>query len=196
VAKLCYNNQGLAHKFLLATGLFLVSLAVGAVVAPYVSDFVLGELGHLLKPVGGLIPLVLFPVIFLNNAIKTLAVIVFGLLLGVPPFLFTGLNGFVIGVLVRVLAPTTGYGVIAAGLAPHGMIEIPSLLLGTALGFSVGEESLKWLTGRKSQVRLELRRSFRIYLRWILLGLLVAALIEVFVTPHLVHLFGGQRPAF
>jgi stage II sporulation protein M len=78
-------------------------------------------------------------------------------------------------------------------LAPHGIIEVPLIVLATALGFTVGRESLRWLTGRKSLVRLQLRQGLKTYFKWILLGLLVAAAIEVFITPLIVGLAGGAE---
>jgi stage II sporulation protein M len=151
----------------------------------------LEELSQLLGPLGSLGPLALVMIIFLNNALKALGVIVLGILLGLPPLLFICLNGFIIGVLVSALKPVAGYGVIVAGLAPHGVIEVPVLLISTALGLAVGWESLRWITGRKSQVRRQLRWGLKVYLRWILLALFIAAVIEVFVTPFIVGLAGG-----
>ena len=78
-----------------------------------------------------------------------------------------------------------------AALAPHGVIEIPLLLLSTALGFIVGLESWKRFIRRRSQVKERLRSGFKIYLKWILGGLLIAAVIEVFVTPFFMRIAGG-----
>ena len=158
---------------------------------PDVSADALGELDQLLESIGSLGTFGLFLVIFFNNAIKTLGVIILGVFFGVPPFFFVTLNGFVIGILISGLASDTGYGTIVAALAPHGVIEIPVLLLATSLGFAVGKESFRWLMGRRSGVRAELRHGLRLYFKWILVGILVAALIEVFVTPYIVRLSGG-----
>jgi len=202
----CYNGQRRANanqwfrairratlkrSFLLATLLFALSLALGTQVTSVESAEMLGDLSELIEPIESLSSLVLFLIIFLNNAIKTLGVIVFGASFGLPPFLFVTANGFVIGVLASGLESDAGYGVLIAGLAPHGVIEIPILLLATALGFTAGRESFKWLTGKESMVRSKLRQGLKVYFKWMVGGLFVAAVIEVFVTPHIIRLAGG-----
>jgi len=61
-------------------------------------------------------------------------------------------------------------------------------LLATALGLTLGMESLKWLVRRESRVKLQLSDCLKVYLRLILPGLAVAAIIEVFVTPLFIGL--------
>ena len=187
----CYFRST-TTSFVLATVLFFASLALGMSLAPNVSASTVEELRPFLKPIAELSSPVLLLLIFLSNAAKTLVVILLGVLLGLPPFIFVTFNGFLLGLLIQGLAPTTGYTMVIAGLAPHGIIEIPMLLLAVGLSFSVGKESLKWLIGKDNQVKLELRRALRIYYRWILAGLVLAALVEVFITPHLVHLAAGR----
>ncbi len=183
--------SSLTTSFIFAIILFLTSLALGMGLASDVSASMVEELRPLLKPAAELSSPGLLLLIFLNNAVKTLVVILLGVFLGLPPFVFVTFNGFLLGLLIQGLAPATGYAMVTAGLAPHGVIEIPMLLLATGLGLLIGKESLKWLIRRDSRVKLELSRALRIYYQWILVGLFVAALIEVFVTPHLVHLTEG-----
>jgi stage II sporulation protein M len=81
-----------------------------------------------------------------------------------------------------------GWRYVLASFVPHGVIEIPLILLAAALGLTVGLESFKWLGRRESRVKLQLSNGLRVYVRWILPGLAVAAIIEVFVTPSLMGL--------
>jgi stage II sporulation protein M len=126
--------------------------------------------------------------IFINNGIKALGVIFLGILLGVPPLLFIGLNGYIFGGIGSVLVSVKGWRYVIASIVPHGVIEMPMILLATALGFTVGMESLKWLLRRDSRVKLQLSDCLKVYLRWILPGLAAAAAIEAFVTPLLMGL--------
>ncbi len=179
------------RNLLLATGLFSVSLALGTLAPPVTSSKLTQEVGELLKPLQTAGPIFLLLVIFLNNSVKALGVIVFGAILGLPPVLFICGNGLIIGALTDSIAEVKGLGYVVAGLAPHGVIEIPMLLLATALGLTVGWESLKWITGRKSLVKSQLSHSLKLYLTWILPGLVVAAVIEVFITPWIAGLVGN-----
>ncbi|MDP2743604.1 MAG: stage II sporulation protein M [Dehalococcoidia bacterium] len=169
--------------------MFAISVALGMRAAPVVSDEMLKRLEEMLRPFASLGPLELFVPIFVNNAAKALGAILLGVLLGLPPLLFIIFNGFTIGAVISVLKASLGYGTIIASLAPHGVIEIPMLLLATALGLSVGKESLNRLAGRKSQVKSRLLSGLRVYIKWVLPGLLVAAAIEVFITPAIASFF-------
>jgi stage II sporulation protein M len=182
---------------LMATGIFLVTLVIGLRVSPELTSSMMDELVQTFKPIvetlGPSGPLALLFFIFANNAIKALGALVMGIILGLPPLFFVGGNGFLIGVTIAALHSRTGYGVIVASLAPHGVIEIPMLLLASALGLRIGMESIKFLIGQKSTVKAQLRQGFKIYLKWILAGLFIAAIIEVFITPLIVILSGGKE---
>jgi stage II sporulation protein M len=127
-------------------------------------------------------------IVFINNAIKVLLLVLLGILVGLPPLLFIAVNGFVLGGLGAALESVMGWRYVLASFVPHGVIEIPLILLAAALGLTVGLESFKWLGRRESRVKLQLSNGLRVYVRWILPGLAVAAIIEVFVTPSLMGL--------
>ncbi len=189
--------KNLWRHLLLAIVIFIISLIAGLQASPELASGAMEELLQTIKPIletlGFLGPLALLFLIFVNNAIKALAAIGLGILLGIPPLIFVAANGFMLGAAVSVLKSTVGYGLIAAGLAPHGIIEIPLLLLASALGLRVGWESLRFLIGQKSSMRAQLRNGVWIYIKWILAGLFIAALIEVFITPMFMLLAGGKE---
>lgn len=178
-------------SLLAAMLLFSASLGAGFGAGPALSAGTLEELARLIEPIAGLGPLGVFAFIFLNNAIKTLAVIVLGTCFGLPSLFFISFNGFILGTVISALRSEVGWGLIAASLAPHGVIEIPVVMLATALGLGVGWESLRWLARRRSRVGRRLRGGLRLYLRWLLPGLAVAAAVEVVVTPLVIGLAGG-----
>ena len=183
----------LVRNLVLATAIFLVTFILGMLVAQESAEQIMKQLGELLKPlrpVGNLSMLFLL-FIFANNAIKALGAVLFGVLLGLPPLLFISLNGFILGGVVSAVKSLKGVEYVIASLVPHGVVEIPMLLLATALGLTVGLESFKWLMRRESRVKSQLSTCLKLYLRWVLPGLAVAALIEVFVTPFLVRIVAG-----
>lgn len=186
------GGKGLLGCFFFATVVFVTSLALGMSVSPDISGEALEEVGEFLGPLGELSSLGLFLVIFVNNAVKALGAVVFGIFFGLAPLFFILFNGFILGVLISGLESEAGYGLIAASLAPHGVIEVPILLLATALGLAVGSQSLRWFAGRESAVRSWLGQGLRVYVRWVVPGLLLAAAIEVFVTPYVMRLVAGE----
>jgi len=175
-----------------ATVLFAVTIILG-IIAPWNSFLdIVQQLGDLLGPLGTINPFVLFLIIFFNNAIKTAGIIALGILIGLPPVLFVTVNGFVIGTVMSWIKSVEGLEYMIAIIAPHGVIEIPMLLLATALSFMVGWESLNWIRRRESSVKSQLVANLKLYLKIVLPGLAVAAAIEVSVTPWLANLVSGS----
>ena len=80
-----------------------------------------------------------------------------------------------------------GLAIAILGLAPHGIIEIPAAILGISLGFWAGLEVIKWLSGKKSQVRACLKTGLKTFFKLIVPALFLAALIEVFITPPILE---------
>jgi stage II sporulation protein M len=174
-----------------ATIIFVIALVQGFSVSPSATRGLVDELKKALEPIVTMGPIALVFIIFLNNAIKAFFAIVLGILIGLPPLFFIGMNGFAIGMVISALGPSTGWNLVAASLAPHGILEIPLMLLAAAWGLAIGVESLKFLGRQRSQVKLNLRQGLSVYLKWILTGLLIAAVIEVFITPQIVFMAGG-----
>lgn len=176
----------------LATVFLIITVVIGTKIPVDTSSSIFNELKQSLDSVVSVSPLILLILVFLNNAIKALFVIIFGVFLGVPSILFIAFNGLIIGMVITAFKAPANYGLIAAALAPHGVIEIPALILATALGMSIGIESLRFFIRQPSMTRIQLRFCLKIYWQWILPGLLVAALIEIFITPLVVSAVSGQ----
>ena len=185
------THRKLPPNILLATALFILSLVWGLLMHPDFIDVMVEDLTQSMLPLGSLPPAVLFVVIFLNNAIKSFLAIVLGIAIAIPPLIFLCFNGFIIGAVVSVLQSRISNVLIIASLAPHGIIEIPAIVLAAALGLKVGFESIRFLINRRSNIKVQLRQSLVIYTKWILVMLFVAALIETFATPMLVARLGG-----
>jgi stage II sporulation protein M len=184
------RQKVLIRNLILAASIFFISLVLGTLIGQNTVEGLIRQLGTVLEPLAltGKLTILLFLIIFINNAIKALGIIFLGILLGLPPLLFIVLNGFILGGLGSALESVNGWRYVMASFVPHGVIEIPVILLAAALSFTVGMESLKWLVRRESRVRLQLSNGLKVYVRWILPGLAVAAIIEVLVTPLLIGL--------
>ena len=184
------RQKVLVRGLILATSIFFASVVVGAVIGKDTVEALMGELGAVLEPLTstGSLSILLLLVIFINNAIKALGLVLLGILVGLPSLLFITVNGFILGGLGCALESVGGLRYVMASFVPHGVIEIPVILLAAALGLTVGMESFRWLARRESRVKSQLSDCLKVYLRCILPGLAVAAIIEVFVTPLLIRL--------
>jgi uncharacterized membrane protein SpoIIM required for sporulation len=184
------RQKVLVQNVAVAAGIFFVSLALGTLFGRNLADELISLLGGILgfsAPTAGL-SFLLFLGVFINNAIKALGLVFLGILLGIPSVLIIGLNGFILGGFGAVLEPANGWTYVIASFLPHGVVEIPAILLAAALGLTLGRESFKWLLRRESHVKLQLSDSLRVYVRLILPSLAVAAIIEAFVTPLVIGL--------
>ena len=137
-----------------------------------------------------------FTFIFLNNALKSVAIMVLGGLLGIMPGVFLLMNGVALGYVVAA-AGSRGEHVldlIIRGLLPHGIIEIPAILIASGFGLQFGYlviKSLGELGARDPGERtVDWRGFFKTFFRgacWVVLLLVVAAVIESTLTFYLVR---------
>ncbi|WP_337103266.1 stage II sporulation protein M [Paenibacillus sp. YIM B09110] len=86
-------------------------------------------------------------IIFLNNAIKAVFVMYLGAFFGIIPLLFIVVNGMLIGFLLQNIAAQEGAGYMASvvlkGILPHGIIEIPAIIIACAYGMKFGTLGLR-----------------------------------------------------
>ena len=131
---------------------------------------------------------VVFSALLLNNLSAMVMATVYGLLPFIRlPALTLGVNGATLGLFagyyVHQGIPLWKYLV---GILPHGIFEIPALILSAALGLylcrTVSDALLKKRTG---SVRAALGQCGQILLWWVLPLIAVAAVIETYVTPVL-----------
>lgn len=128
---------------------------------------------------------ILFFIIFGNNTIKSFLAMIFGAFFCVIPVLFIAFNGLVIGVASSFIVDNSGLRYLLIGLMPHGVIEIPMVLLSAAVGINLGLESIRKIKSKDGDVKRELTKGLKLFSVLILPLLFVAALIESFITPFL-----------
>jgi stage II sporulation protein M len=132
----------------------------------------------------GLPKLQLAIAIFFNNSLKTLLVILLGPLFGIAPVIFLVVNGAILGAVIPVAAATSGLWRSIMTIVPHGILELPAIFLGTSIGLKLGMHPWLRLAGKADTTLMsELGHGLRLYFTIILPLLLLAAAIEVYVTP-------------
>ncbi|MBI2853756.1 MAG: stage II sporulation protein M [Chloroflexi bacterium] len=176
---------------LLATFLFLVTGAMGFFGTSWLKAH---DIQALLRTVAGslsgLSPLLLFMAIFLNNAIKALAISLGGIIFGILPAFFVVTNGFLLGFVIH-YADSPMLAI--AALVPHGVIEIPAVLLAAGAGLSLGARLWSRVAGNRSvSISDGFTYAVRVYVVVVVPALLVAAAIEAFITPWVIQSLGVQ----
>jgi stage II sporulation protein M len=121
--------------------------------------------------------------IFTNNAVKTLLVIVLGIALAIVPLVFIVVNGVAIGVVLHLAIQSKGLAYSMLAIVPHGVFELPGVLCGAAIGVMLGSKAIKRLL-RKSEfkVGVELRRALTIFATIIVPLLMIGAITETYLT--------------
>lgn len=116
--------------------------------------------------------------------------------LGVLPFLFLCFLPLIVNALTvaialaaNLLAGSSVLFLIAA-LVPHGIFEIPAILLSITLGFFLCKELMMKVLGDHKDVSLidVIRHIMQLYIGWLLPLLMIAAFIESYLTPFIIQL--------
>ena len=77
-----------------------------------------------------------------------------------------------------------------AGIVPHGIFELPALIISLALGFYLCEVVVTYVRkNTKGFVGAALKNIARVFLFWVVPLLMVAAATEAYITPLILHLF-------
>jgi stage II sporulation protein M len=182
-------TRSLAPIFLLCGILFTFSLAMGYVLGENMSGATLQDLLGTFPDISNMSLIELFGFVVANNTVKSLLFMLGGLLGGVLPLFFVVFNGFFIGWVAYSLGSSVGLGFVVAGLAPHGVFEIPAILLAMSMGVSLGYAVLNSLKG-KGGLWGEARTALGFFLTRVFPLLILAAVIEVTITPLIMNVLG------
>lgn len=125
--------------------------------------------------------------IFFNNAIKTALAIILGIFLGIAPLLFIVTNGFIIGVVGFFFYSSDKLATFFIGILPHGIFEIPALIISGAIGIYFGKLVYKWIfKGKTVHVKKHFMQGINVFTHFIIPLLFIASFIEVFITTILI----------
>lgn len=175
------------HATMLCGGIFIVAAYAGYIAAVLAGDGVEKYYGVIIDFVlgGGELPDNLFLFILARNALVSFLVLALGIFTySVWPVLVLAFNGAVSGFIVKLqsmLFQHNSYEIWLFGLLPHGVPELGALFL--AAGATFYYRRLRG-TGRFTWAGV-----MQTYFLLVLPLLLVAALIESFLTPLLIQRF-------
>lgn len=129
--------------------------------------------------------------LFANNLLASVSVMVLGVMLGIPTLIGLFSNGILLGSVPVLLA---GEGlpiipVIVLGIMPHGIFELPAFMISAAFGLKVGFHLIFPLPGKKrGESLMTIWREYWSVFPLILKLLILAAVLEVLVTPYLLQM--------
>lgn len=185
-------DRRLARSTLFAAALFALAL-VGGVLAVRL-DPAVGEqlLETFQEQVAGEIlssaPWVLFLKIFLNNLVACIALFLGGASFGIVPLLVIASNGLAIGGIIETIRSEKGMGFILAGTLPHGVLEIPAVLVSAGLGLLLAEALGREILRGEGDAAGEAHGYGRLFVIYVVPFVALAAVVEAFITPHIIQL--------
>jgi uncharacterized membrane protein SpoIIM required for sporulation len=185
------SPRNFVYHALSAAG-FILGWAIGSLVAHAGVTNAILEMGYVpgrINPaVTGSQPATLGAYIFFHNWQVSLATGLSGVWFSVAPFATLVVNGMILGVVATLVPNTT---MLAAAILPHGIIEIPSLILAGSAGMKLGMAFLK--SRNNPGLVLAFNKTLRQTV-YILVGLallfLIAGMIEAGVTPVIMRMAG------
>jgi len=122
--------------------------------------------------------------IFLKNVSALLLSFIFSPILCLLPILALTVNGWLLSFVSVSVVQEESLGLLLAGLLPHGILELPALIMGEAAALSFGALAITALVSKERRNLLlpGLKQNLR-YLTVACILLLPAAIIETYITP-------------
>jgi stage II sporulation protein M len=161
--------------FCIIAALFLISILIGVIFPLFFQEFIKKLIENLAEKTKGMGFFQLFIFILENNIMTAFLGLLFGLILGLLPLLLAMFNGYVLGFVSGKVAGVEGLGVLFR-LLPHGIFEIPALVISLGLGLKLGMFLFSRNPGK--QLVYDLENSLRVFLFVIIPLLLIAGFIE------------------
>ncbi len=190
-------------KFILVSSLiFLFSILYGFFITLYLpseADSIIKEIQKMFSSIIEAPPFLQFLIIFLNNSVTAFLAVFLGLIIGIFPFLVLFSNGTILGILAYYSKINLSLFAFFVLVLPHGIIEIPVMIISCAMGFKLGsvfikevrnyfkknkKETILWLDLKK-----ETTNAFSFFVIIIIPLLFLAAVVEVFITGYFASFF-------
>lgn len=168
---------------LLSTGFFIAGITAGWLAVSGIEPIVTPTQG--IGSVFGPFPADMFVQLSANNWLVAVGTAFSGLAFAVPAITNLIFNGLIIGAVAGLTAPSA----FVALVAPHGIIELPALIISGGVGLHLGRVGWSGLRGIWSadEIAGELEQAY-----YIVLGLapvfVIAAFIEAFLTPWIAEI--------
>lgn len=127
----------------------------------------------------------MFLAILYNNVFASFIFMLSGVIIGIPPLMFMAFNGFFVGYVSYNAAQVQGIGFVLATILPHGVIEIPIIILCGTMGVGFGYQLLHKLM-RREGLRKYVVESVVVFIKRVIPLLVLAAGIETALIYFLV----------
>jgi stage II sporulation protein M len=186
--KILLSMKVLTGRIVFVSLLFFISALLGFFVAnsnlAWTKEFVEALAENFVGLMGKSNSVLLF-YIFINNLSVSLMLLLLFFLFGIAPILALLSNGLTIGILVAYSIDKIGLDNVFLAIAPHGIFEIPAFLIAATLSLHLSKKFFIFLRKQNSDFKQDFLFATKIMFLVVTPLLLIAAIIETFVTPLL-----------
>ena len=159
----------LKSYFIFSLSIFLLFSIIGLLFPTFFTEKILELIKSLIDQTQNLTILQLVSFIISNNIQVAFFGMVFGIIFGILPTLVLIINGYVLGFVANQVITLEGIFVLWR-LLPHGIFEIPAILISTSLGIKLGTNL--------RNIKKNFKASLRIFLLIVIPLLVIAGIIE------------------
>ena len=131
-------SQGIKPYLLIQSGMFVVGVLIGFFLPVPGKVGMLGDVAEKFGHYTDLSPMWLFLFILANNAAKAFIILLLGIMFGILPVVSVFLNGYTLGIVCLWAVGESGITSVMNSVLPHGVMEIPALIISTAYGLWLG----------------------------------------------------------
>ncbi len=178
-----FRNFNLSLKYLneiknyvwFSLAVFLVFGLIGFLFPVFFEEQILNLIKELIEKTEGLGLIGLIRFIFLNNLKSSFFAMGLGIFFGVLPLLILIVNGYVLGFVASKTVAIEGISILWR-LLPHGIFEIPAIMISAGLGLKLG--TFLFVKHKKGDFKQWLLNSLRVFLFIVVPLLIVAGIIE------------------
>ncbi len=171
---------------LIATALFGVGILLGLLMPVTSAEFLAEDLTALRELAAMLGPFQFSTAVFIffKNVLALAVSFIFSPILILVPVLALTMNGLILSFVSVMVAREESWGFLLAGLLPHGVFELPAIIIGEAAALSFGAITITALfsKGKRSLIIPNMKQNAKYMLIAVTL-LLPAAVIETYITP-------------
>lgn len=172
--------KGIRNYIWFASLVFFCFALIGLLLPIFFQEQIFELISELIQQTEGLDTLNLIRFIFINNLRSSFFALFLGIFFGLIPLIITVVNGYVLGFVANKTILSEG-PLVLWRLLPHGIFEIPAVMISIALGLKLG--SFIFVSEDKSWKELGtwLIDMFRVFVFIIVPLLVVAGIIEGFL---------------
>ena len=152
---------------------------------PDQANLILNDFQKMLEPVLEMSLFGQFLFVLLNNSLTVFLVIVLAVLFGIFPLLVLFSNGFILGLIAYFFKTNYSLAVFFLGIAPHGIVEIPIIIIASAIGLRIAQSFYFKIFKKSVSLSQEFDLAFSFFLKVLFPLLVLAAFIEIFITSYL-----------